>query len=296
MYFRIRKSQVWVVLFVLIITLATATLAQAGGWAVITLDDLPGPQTAGKPFMLGMTVLQHGETPLEIDQLQVTARQESSGQSLTFFAKPDGKPGHYSVELLFPEPGRWEWSVSSGMFPAYQPMPVLEVADASQTAGVTQKPVASALTMPLFPALFVLLALAVGVGMMVISRKRHAPIFIGLGLAVVLCGGLIAAFLMKSNAVNAQVPVTANSASTGQRLFLAKGCVVCHVNDRAIETSHEYGVGMGPNLTAYRNDPDFLRRLLANPQSVDPSRVMPDLHLKTDEIEALAAFLGDQNE
>lgn len=295
MLLRTNKLRNWVVLFVLFIFLATATLAQAGGWAVITLDELPGPQTAGTTFIVGMTALQHGRTPLEIDQLVVQARQESGGQALTFSAKPEGKPGHYSVELLFPEPGRWEWGVSSGMFPTYQPMPVMEVADASQAATASRKPSAGASTMSLVPALFISLALAGGVALMVISRKRLTFFLIGLGLTVV-CVGLIAAFLVRSNAVNAQVPVTADTASTGQWLFVAKGCIVCHVNDRAIEESHEYGVGMGPNLTAYRNDPDFLRRLLANPQSVDSYRVMPNLHLHSDEIEALTVFLGEQDE
>ena len=44
----------------------TATLAVlVGGWAVVTLDDVPDAVVAGKPVTLTFTVRQHGHTLLD---------------------------------------------------------------------------------------------------------------------------------------------------------------------------------------------------------------------------------------
>jgi mono/diheme cytochrome c family protein len=91
---------------------------------------------------------------------------------------------------------------------------------------------------------------------------------------------------------------TATPALDGKALFLAKGCATCHQH-AAVSTSNS--VAIGPDLTNYRNSPDFLRRWLADPQAVrpqtapafGPSDVMPNLHLSPDEIEALIAFINN---
>jgi len=72
---------------------------------------------------------------------------------------------------------------------------------------------------------------------------------------------------------------------------LRKGCITCHLNGR-IEGSDTL-VPNGPDLTAYRNDPTFLRRWLADPALVKPGTTMPDLNLSATEIESLVAFLNE---
>jgi ABC-type sugar transport system substrate-binding protein len=47
---------------VVVLAMLFATVAQAGGWAVITLDDLPRQIVAKQPFTIGFTVRQHGRT------------------------------------------------------------------------------------------------------------------------------------------------------------------------------------------------------------------------------------------
>ena len=118
------------VLTALLATLSVTSLAWAGGWAVITLDRLPENVVAGQPYALGFMVRQHGRTPWQVDQITILASQAESGQSLTFTAKPDEVPGHYQAKLLFPQPGAWEWSIQSGLYPDKQPMPALRVAAA----------------------------------------------------------------------------------------------------------------------------------------------------------------------
>lgn len=289
-----RKKTVGVVaLFVLLAVLAVPSLAQAGGWGVTTLDTLPHGLVAGEPYVLGMTVLQHGKTAWEAESLSIRARMVTGGETLMFSATPQGKAGHYQAELLFPAPGQWEWSVSTGLFPEAQVMPVLDVAQAGSATGGA---VAGSSSLR-GPALGALILLALGGGALLLARKRMRRASFGVGLGVIILGaGLVVAFMINSNAVNAQIAPTAGAQSGGAQLFLAKGCVVCHVNTRAIAASDQLSIDVGPNLSAYRNDADFLRRVLADPQAVDANRTMPNLHLEQAEIEALVAFLNEDGE
>jgi cytochrome c2 len=78
-------------------------------------------------------------------------------------------------------------------------------------------------------------------------------------------------------------------------LFVAIGCVVCHVNSN-VQESESFSLSIGPDLTRYGNDPAFLAGWLADPVSVRPTATMPDLGLKPDEIDALIAFLNGEGD
>jgi hypothetical protein len=86
--------------------LLLASPAMAGGWAVITLDELSGEIVAGEPFEIGFTVRQHGVTPLDGLTPTVSARQP--GSSVTEQAKAQGATGHYVATLTFPQGGEWD--------------------------------------------------------------------------------------------------------------------------------------------------------------------------------------------
>jgi mono/diheme cytochrome c family protein len=75
-------------------------------------------------------------------------------------------------------------------------------------------------------------------------------------------------------------------------LFRNKGCATCHVNNRVDGASGVLGPS-APDLTAYRNSPEFLRPWLADPKQVRPNAVMPDLRLTAAEIDDLIAFLNE---
>ena len=75
----------------------------------------------------------------------------------------------------------------------------------------------------------------------------------------------------------------------GERLFVSKGCVTCHVDIKAIPT----------DIRTTKYDEKFVRQLLADPKSM-PRRYnagveMPNLGLKQAEISALAAYLAGPN-
>jgi cytochrome c2 len=177
-------------------------------------------------------------------------------------------------------------------------MPILQVAGGPTYGGSTAAP-NDGIRIPDVPTallgLFSLLALAAGVFFIARSRGQQRYQLIGAGL-IVLCGGLAFAFLSSANAPARPVPVTSMvsaGASTGQQLFLAKGCVVCHVNARALDTPEEYSVSIGPNLSAYHNDPAYLHKFLANPKGTIPTTIMPNLGLSPAEIDALVSFINE---
>jgi mono/diheme cytochrome c family protein len=84
----------------------------AGGWAIVSVKDVPDYAVAGKPFMLTFAVRQHGMTLVDGLKPVVTA-SNTHHQSLKFFPKPTGSKGEYSVELRLAEPGTWNVDIDS---------------------------------------------------------------------------------------------------------------------------------------------------------------------------------------
>jgi Cytochrome c len=90
-------------------------------------------------------------------------------------------------------------------------------------------------------------------------------------------------------------PPPLSEASLGERLFVAKGCIGCHIN-RELEARNLYDVG--PDLTGKRFPETYLKSLLVDPKATlrrdsDPDREeMPNLGLTTGEIAALTAFIN----
>jgi hypothetical protein len=110
-----RKS---VLLLVAAAALALAGTAAAGGWATVKLSSLPDGLSAGEPWVVDITVLQHGRTPLAGLKPTVTirkvaaARTTSAGSgSTTFVAKPTSRTGVYRARVVFPTAGTWRFEV-----------------------------------------------------------------------------------------------------------------------------------------------------------------------------------------
>ena len=92
---------------------SAATPAGAGGWAVTTLDPLPAI-APGQPAVVGLTIRQHGVTPVELDGVEIVVMPES-GPSRHFAARAEGPRGHYIAELVVPA-GSHRWQVVQGGF------------------------------------------------------------------------------------------------------------------------------------------------------------------------------------
>jgi hypothetical protein len=100
--------------------------ARAGGWAVITVADLPEQIVAGEPTTFGFAVRQHAARLLTGLQGRVTAR--SGSRSVTGTVTPkDG--GQYAAALTLPAPGEWVITIDSGfMNSAVRLLPMKAVA------------------------------------------------------------------------------------------------------------------------------------------------------------------------
>src|SRR3990170_2011323 len=105
--------------------------AWGGGWAVVTLDSLPGDPGAGEPYEIGFTVRQHGVTLLAGLQPKPTiqAIHAETNRQVLAEAVDSGSVGHYVVTLTLPDTGTWNWGING--FGELQPMPVLQVLEGS---------------------------------------------------------------------------------------------------------------------------------------------------------------------
>lgn len=96
-------------LFLALCALALPAAAAAGGWATVQLSSTPAGARAGVPWLVDVTVLQHGRTPLAGVKPTVTIRRGAS--RLTFRARPTAATGVYRARVVFPSAGRWRYEV-----------------------------------------------------------------------------------------------------------------------------------------------------------------------------------------
>ena len=130
------------------------------------------------------------------------------------------------------------------------------------------------------------------------SGTMHVAVDRMLGLAGVVLLGVVS---LTSFALHTQIaqPVLAESEvdllpavepeAMGEALFVAKGCIQCHVYDRV--TMAENMIQIGPNLTYVKRPPEYLQAWLTNPPALKPETQMPNLQLSEAEIDELVAFL-----
>lgn len=263
-----------------ILLLLLATPAKAGGWAVVTVDELPPYVHAGEPMTLGFTVRQHGQHPVNLEHVVLTATQVSTRDLLTFTARQEGATGHYVVEVLLPTAGTWDWSIQPDWF-ASAPMVPLTVLEAKPT---TPKRLYTLLPWGVTSLGAVVLGSAALWPQAPAHQLRTPPMLLGVSLVVGGLGWLgLGAQLPSATVAAPPEPVT-----YGRALFMAKGCNTCHLHDEALNT---WSTESGPNLTDYQNTTDYLRVWLKDPQATKPNTEMPNLMLKENEIEVLAAFL-----
>jgi len=202
--------------FTLPALLVLPLLGAYGGWAAITVEDLPDYGVARQAMNLTFTVRQHGVEKLKNLEPRVEARAGGAATAAAV-AQPGKGEGEYTARLVLPQAGEWTITIHSGF----------------GNSRVTLVP------------------------MQVIEPTAPAP-------AALVAG------------------------ERGRRLFVAKGCVTCHLH-REVRGSGT--VAMGPELTTRRLAPEYLQRFLADPSITGSSNRMPNLNLKQAEIAALIAFL-----
>ena len=282
----------------LLLSVIFAIPAFAGGWAVITLDELPTNVVAGEPLTIGFTVLQHGKTPMDGLYPIVTATLLKDAQFVVT-AESEGKPGHYTATLTFPKEGNWEWSIQA--FSMDQPMPTLSVA--APVAGTVSQPAAKTEPASISP-LWIVRMSALGIGLLglVFAFRRKSRIAVALTVLCLLIG--VGSFITAPAVpeVEAQSKSSSNVLSDssisqvelGSQLFVAKGCITCHVNNKVARASEYWAIEAGPNLTKFSASPEILRIRLKDPAAAKSDTQMPNLNLSEAEIEALIAFINSK--
>lgn len=92
--------------------LVVPAITAFGGWAVVTVDDLPDYMVAGQPVTFSYRVRQHGVTLLS----GLRGRVEAEGGPLEAraTATPAREAGRYTATLTLPQPGEWTITIHSG--------------------------------------------------------------------------------------------------------------------------------------------------------------------------------------
>jgi len=198
-----------------------------GGWAVVTVDDLPDYAVVGRPVRLSFVVRQHGMTPLAGLQPVVEAKSGTANVSVT--AVPDIGAGQYVAQLNLSRPGDWTVTIQSGFRGTQTTLPPLRTVSAGTSA-----------------------------------------------------------------------PRVLSDAERGRRLFIAKGCFMCHVNTEVTSTP---SLRVGPDLTGRRYPAEQLAKFLAHPETMQLTQLprsgpfrMPNLGLKEREIASLVAMINSGRE
>jgi hypothetical protein len=105
------------------VALVCSSTALAGGWATVKLSSSPKGTVAGKPWVVEITVLQHGlaSQPLCCVKPTVTIRRIATvrapsavAKPLTFKARPTKRVGVYRARVVFPSAGTWRYEVYDG--------------------------------------------------------------------------------------------------------------------------------------------------------------------------------------
>ncbi len=233
----------WIVPWLVVAVILCIPLrAQAGGWAVITLIDLPHRVQVRQPTAIEFVVRQHGHPDRPLSDLSplplVTAT--SGGQTVQVSAEPGTAPGRYQATLTLPVAGTWDWSIQAFILDVAMPPLIAYDADAPDAPLILQQ----------------MLRL---IGWQPVTRPAAQP-----------------------------RPL----AEQGRDLFIAKGCATCH---RHADVQMEFVTELGPDLTHYEADAEFVAVWLRNAEAFTSNSdwPMPTLELTDGEIDALIAFLGE---
>jgi cytochrome c2 len=86
--------------------------ALMGGWATVTVDELPDFVEAGKPLTISFMVRQHGVTPMK--GVHPTLEARAGGYTARAAAEPGKTDGRYVAVLELRQPGDWTITINSG--------------------------------------------------------------------------------------------------------------------------------------------------------------------------------------
>ncbi len=140
----------------LIFTALSMPVALGGNMAITTFDSLPDEFVAGETYDLTYTILQHGATPVDVGSSTVVFVDDETDESVTFKAIATGQTGEYTVNVILPRGGDWQWKVTQGQFAPHE-LGVLHVGE--MVATTSTGAVALRVLLPIGAVLAVLFAI-----------------------------------------------------------------------------------------------------------------------------------------
>ena len=114
----------------LVIVAGFGSSTSAGGWAIGSIDGVPDGR-AGQTVGVGFTILQHGVTPVDLEDDVGVEIVLADGTVEFFPATNASATGRYVSEVTFPStPGEFSWNLRMGWFGTHE-LGTLDVASAS---------------------------------------------------------------------------------------------------------------------------------------------------------------------
>jgi hypothetical protein len=148
---------------VAVLTALMTTVALAGGWAEVVMEDgSEGPPIAGEEREIRFTLLQHGVTAVDFGEVQLTVTNSQTGEVISVPATNHGG-GSWSAIVTFPVGGDWQIGVAHNDLETSPPTTV----SVGRIDGLASLP--GLLSVGLFAV-----AAIVVLGSMVLIGRRHA--------------------------------------------------------------------------------------------------------------------------
>lgn len=162
------------------VVLLTTQPAAAGGWAVTSLDAVPAP-VADEPVSVGFTILQHGVSPVNIDDGVFVVVRNAAGDEVRSPARREGPDGHYVADVEFPSSGTFTWAVEQGEFGLFE-LGSIDVAPAGApvAGGRVAVPSVEAASEPVLLRIVLPLVAVAGLGMLLFDLRSRRVVHRGM--------------------------------------------------------------------------------------------------------------------
>lgn len=155
----------------LIALLVAAPVALAGNWASVSVDaSSTDGWEVGTPHELVLSLLQHGETPVNHGTVEVALTNTATGESITGAARLVGN-GLWSAMIDLPSDGDWTLEVSHSTLATELDVPRTISVGPAPSSSLTSSPALFTPTLLIMAAAGALVALAASAGL-VLARSR----------------------------------------------------------------------------------------------------------------------------
>lgn len=149
----------------------------AGGWAVVTVERLPGEVRAGENVHVEFSVRQHGRELTNQVAPVLRAHNPETGETFLVEAAALKQKGYFAVDLIFPTEGTWNWSIDPVLLGGkldLMPLTVLPAAAPSLAVAASANPSTTSSLATVMPTLRTILQV-IGVALLIAAMLTALP-------------------------------------------------------------------------------------------------------------------------